>query len=144
MVHLNLSVCFMSFVSQSWNFNSIFENIYLWLCWVFVAEPAFASCGEQGRLFVAVLGLLTAVSSLVGMSFSGRGTRLLSCHVRASCSALCGIFLDQGWNPRSLHWQVDSYPLSHQGSLTTLFLKAKDLNRHFTKEYVYRRASWVA
>jgi len=25
-------------------------------------------------------------------------------------------FIDQGWNPRLPHWQVDSLPLSHQGS----------------------------
>ena len=33
-----------------------------------------------------------------------------------SCSSACGIFPDQGWNPCLLHWQVDSLPLSHQGS----------------------------
>ena len=32
-----------------------------------------------------------------------------------SCSMVCGIFLDQGSNCL-LHWQVDSFPLSHQGS----------------------------
>jgi len=31
-------------------------------------------------------------------------------------SVACGIFQDQGSNPRLLHWQVDSLPLSHQGS----------------------------
>ena len=31
-----------------------------------------------------------------------------------SCSATCGIFLDQGSNPCLLHWQVDSLPPSHQ------------------------------
>ena len=35
---------------------------------------------------------------------------------RLSCSTTCGIFLDQGSNPCLLHWQVDSLPLSHQGS----------------------------
>ena len=35
---------------------------------------------------------------------------------RLSCSAECGIFLDQGSNPCLLHWQADSLPLSHQGS----------------------------
>ena len=29
---------------------------------------------------------------------------------------LQGIFLNQGSNPRLLHWQADSLPLSHQGS----------------------------
>ena len=32
-----------------------------------------------------------------------------------SGSMACGIFLDQGSNPRPLHWQVDSYPLCQQG-----------------------------
>ena len=32
-----------------------------------------------------------------------------------SCSAACGIFLDQGSNPSPLHWQADSQPLCHQG-----------------------------
>ena len=40
-----------------------------------------------------------------------------------SCSAACGIFLDQGSNPCSLHWQADSYPLGHQGSPRLGFLK---------------------
>ena len=33
-----------------------------------------------------------------------------------SCSTACGIVPDQGSNPCLLHWQVDSLPLSHQGS----------------------------
>ena len=33
-----------------------------------------------------------------------------------NCSMACGIFLNQGWNPCLLSWQVDSLPLSHQGS----------------------------
>ena len=33
------------------------------------------------------------------------------------CSMVCRIFLDQGSNPCLLHWQVDSLPVSHQGSL---------------------------
>ena len=39
-----------------------------------------------------------------------------------SCSAVCGIFPDQGSNPCSLYWQVDSQPLRHQGSLVRKFL----------------------
>ena len=35
---------------------------------------------------------------------------------KLSCSAACGSFPDQGLNPRLLHWQVDSLPLSHLGS----------------------------
>ena len=33
-----------------------------------------------------------------------------------SCSTACGIFPDQGSNPRPLRWQVDPQPLRHQGS----------------------------
>ena len=32
------------------------------------------------------------------------------------CPAACGVFLDQGWDLRPLHWQVDSWPPAHQGS----------------------------
>ena len=39
-----------------------------------------------------------------------------------SCSAACGIFPDQGSNPRPLHWQADSQPLHHQGSPEKSFL----------------------
>ena len=33
-----------------------------------------------------------------------------------SCSLMYGIFLDHRWNPSLLHWQADSFPLSHQES----------------------------
>ena len=35
-----------------------------------------------------------------------------------SCPVACGIFPDQGSNPRLLHWQADSVPLDHQAGLT--------------------------
>ena len=37
---------------------------------------------------------------------------------RLRCSAACGSLLDQRSNPCLLHWQADSLPLSHQGSLS--------------------------
>ena len=40
-----------------------------------------------------------------------------------SCSAACGIFLDQGLNLCLLHWQVDSLPLSQQGSPRIFLIK---------------------
>ena len=44
----------------------IYLFIYFWLHWVFVAVcRLFSSCGEQGLLFIAVHGLLTALASLV-------------------------------------------------------------------------------
>ena len=42
--------------------------------------------------------------------------RLSSVACGLSCSTWCGIFLGQGSNLCPLHWQVNSLPLSHQGS----------------------------
>ena len=43
-----------------------YEFIYFWLRWVFVAVcELFSSCGERGLLFVAALGFLIVVASLV-------------------------------------------------------------------------------
>ena len=42
-----------------------------------------------------------------------------------SCSAACGIFPDQGSNPRPLHWQADSQPLRHQGRAQLVWLRVK-------------------
>ena len=41
-----------------------------------------------------------------------------------SCSVACGVFPNQGLNLCLLHWQLDSLPLSHQGSPRSTF------NRH--------------
>ena len=41
---------------------------------------------------------------------------------RLTCSVECGIFPDQGSNLCPLYWQVDSYPVDHQGSPGVGFL----------------------
>ena len=57
----------------------------------------------------------------LGMGFSSCGSQALG-HRLSSCGALaCEIFLDQGSNPRLLRCQVDSLPLSHQGSPTYVY-----------------------
>ena len=38
-----------------------------------------------------------------------------------SCFTECGIFPDQGLNPRLRHWQANSLTLSHQGSQDIAF-----------------------
>ena len=43
---------------------------------------------------------------------------------RLSCSTACGIFPNQGWNPCLLHGQMDSLPLSHQGSPPLVYFKS--------------------
>ena len=81
---------------------------------------ALSSCSEWGSSLVAVHGLLIPMASLV----TEHGLWVAQASVVAapdrwstgavveahgpSCSAACGIFLDQGSNPCPLHWQVDS------------------------------------
>ena len=95
----------------------IYLFIYLfWLCWVFVSV--------RGLSLVAVSGGHSS-SRCAGLSLSrplllwSTGSRCAGSVVVAhglSRSAACGIFLDQGSNPCSLHWQADSQWLRHQGS----------------------------
>ena len=93
--------------------------IYFWLHWVFVAVHGLslvAASGGYSSLWCA--GLLRWLLLLLStgsrcMGFSSCGSRALEqgsvvvAH-GLSCSAACGIFLDQGSNPCPLHWQVDS------------------------------------
>ena len=44
-----------------------------------------------------------------------------------SCPVACGMVPDQGSNPRLPHWQVDAYPLQHQGSSRNSIKKKKIL-----------------
>ena len=52
-----------------------------------------------------------ATQAPLSMDSPGRNTGV-GCHF-----LLQGIFLTHGLNPHPLHWQADSLPLSHQGSL---------------------------
>ena len=52
----------------------------------------------------------SSVQAPLASDFPGKNTRV-GCH-----SLLQGIFPTQGSNPRLLHWQASSLPLSHQGS----------------------------
>ena len=89
-----------------------------WLCGL------FSSCSKRGLLSscgvrafhcdgfsccrTPALGLMVAAAP----EFQSAGSIVVA---RLSCSTACGIFPYQGWNPRLLHWQMDSLPLSHQG-----------------------------
>ena len=57
-----------------------------------------------------------------------------------------GIFPDQGPNPRLMHWQVDSLPLSPQGSPAPLLISPelqRRQNSHMTLKPEQGLASWV-
>ena len=114
-----------------------FFRFYLWLCWVFLAVWAFPflSCRVGATLQLQCMGfsLLASPAPRHGLQRSqvsvlvSRGLcscssqalehRLDICGTQAQCCTSCGILLDQGSNrPCFLYWQVDSLPLSHQGS----------------------------
>ena len=119
------------------NFNvlqraRIFQQIkqILFFGWTgsFVAVCRFSLAVESRSSFLVVLrGLIVVASLATEHRLSAYQLQQLQ-HVSSvtvkhwlSCSALppphppCGIFRDQGLNLRPLHWQADSYPLSHQG-----------------------------
>ena len=81
---------------------------------------AFSSCGKRGPLFIVMRGPLTIAASLVAKHRLRRAGSVIVVH-GPSCSRACGIFPDQGSNPRPLHWQADSQPLRHQGSPVSKF-----------------------
>ena len=91
-----------------------------------LALPSAASFLYAGRAGSSLLcGLLSSCGARAPHcgGFS-RGARALGTWLGLqvvehglSCSSACGIFEDQGSNPRLLHWQADSSPLSHQGSI---------------------------
>ena len=88
----------------------------------------FSSCGEQGLLSTCspraphCCSFSSCGAGTLGCAgFSSCGCwalqcRLNSCGTGVSCSAACGISPDRGLNLSLLHWQVDSFPLNHQGS----------------------------
>ena len=118
------------------------------LCWFLNSEPAFIFyIILLIYLLLAVLDLCSAGVFLklwcAGSGFSGGGALALGQAPRLqstgsvavahglSCSVPCGIFLDQGSNPRLLLWQADSLPLSHQGSPEFSFLTLAFSERWF-------------
>ena len=95
----------------------------------------FSSCIEQGLLSSCGARLLIAVPSLA-TECGPQGawaSRVAAPRLRStgsgvvahglSWSTACGIFPDQGSNPRLQHWQVDSLPQSHQVSPSSQHFK---------------------
>ena len=78
--------------------------------------------GEQGYSLVVVRGLLVVVASLA-VGHRLWGTQASVVVVRGlSCLEACQISVPgPGIKPVPPHWQVDSYPLDHQGSPSISF-----------------------
>ena len=107
----------------------LFDQLFLALLGLCFCAGFYLAAGSRSYSIIAVHRLLTAVTSLVA-AHGLWGTRALTPVVSRlqstgsvvvvhglSCSTTCGVFMAQGYNPCLLHWQVDSLPLSHQGSL---------------------------
>ena len=93
-----------------------------------VAASMGYSLAEVLRLLIVVASLVaehglqsTQASVVVAPGLQSTGSVVVAQSL--SCSVACGIFLGLGSNPYLLHWQADSLPLSHQGSLSFQFLK---------------------
>ena len=124
----------------------IFHFIYLfsWLLWVFSALCGLsldavssstlhhsAWTSHSGGFFhcrAQAPGTWPAVvqhAGLVTAAFRLQSVGLVVVVHRLSCVTKCGVLLKQGLNLCLLHWQVDFYPLYHQGR-TCFILFEKD------------------
>ena len=101
-------------------FKFIYLFIYFWLCWVFVSVWGLSLVAASGGHSSSRCAGLSLSRPLWLRSTGSRRTGSVVVAHGPSCSAACGIFLDQGSNPCPLHWQADSQPLRHQGSPTSL------------------------
>ena len=116
LVILFLFVCLFRFL------KIIYLFIYFWLHWVLVSVRGLslvAASGDHSSSRCA--GLSLSRPFLLRSTGSRHAGSVVVAH-GPSCSVACGIFPDQGSNPCPLHWQADSQPLHHQGSLAWLFL----------------------
>ena len=113
-------------------FLNLFIYLFMAVLGLRFCARAFSSCGKWGPLFIAASGGHSSLRC-AGLSLSrplllrSTGSRRAGSVIVAhgpSCSAACGIFLDQGSSPRPLHWQADSQPLRHQGSPIVFILKS--------------------
>ena len=85
----------------------LFFNLFLAALGLRCCAQAFSSCSKWGLLFVAVRGLLLQWLLLLQSMGCRHAGSVVVAH-GLSCSMACGIFPDQGSNPRPLHWQADS------------------------------------
>ena len=106
------------------SFFFFFKFIYLWLCWVFVSVQGLSLVvASAGHSSSRCAGLSLSRPLLLRSTGSRRAGSAIVAH-GPSHSAACGIFPDQGLNPRHLHWQADCQPLRHQGSPGTCILES--------------------
>ena len=97
--------------------SRIFKNqVFFWCRWVFIAALRLSLVVSRGCSWWWCVDFL--LRWLLLLQSTGSRTRKLSSEALGlSCSSACGILVSRpGTEPMPLHWQVDSYPLYHQGS----------------------------
>ena len=95
-------------------------DFYFWPRWVFIAALRLCLVVESGGL--SLVACVAAEHRLWGVQASVAGA------LELSYSSACVIFPGQGLNLLLLHWQVDSYPLYHQGSPAIPILQVRKLS----------------
>ena len=95
-----------------WGHLSLFNTCIYGCAGSLLLCGLFSSCRDRELLLAWSLGCF-----LQWLLLSLSTDSVVGAH-RLSCSAARGVFPDQGSNPCLLHWQADSLPLDHQGSLT--------------------------
>ena len=98
---IQVAVCVEKWHPQAASFFKLINQL-LAVLGLRCCAQAFSSRGEQGLLLLQSTGSRARAQWLWHMGLIARE-----------------IFLDQGSNLRTLHWQADSYPLRHQGSPAT-------------------------
>ena len=103
--------------------KKLFHIFFFWLCWVVIAVCRLSLLVVSRRYssFWGAASLCCWAQALGTQPSVIAAGRLGSHGVQFSCSKGCEIFPDQRLNPYSLHWQMDSYPLYHQGSHCSKF-----------------------
>ena len=109
------------------SFLKIYLFIYFWLCWVFVSVRGLSLVAASGGHSSSRCADLSLLRPLLLRSTGSRHAGSVVVAHGPSCSAVCGIFPDQGSNPCPLHWQADSQPLCHQGSPHVLIINCLSL-----------------
>ena len=87
--------------------NYLSHFFFFWLYQVFVVAHGLSLVEASRGYSVVVRGLVIAIASLVGDHGLWSTGSVVTVY-QFSCSAICGIFPDQGLNPCPLHWQADS------------------------------------
>ena len=136
-------------------YSSIFILLYLFVCFDYCGSLLllgfFSSWSERELLFIVgsslqwllllqrwALGLKGSVAVVPGLLNTGS---VVVAH-RLSCSMASGIFPNEESNLGLLHWQVDSLPLSHQGSPPTpVFLPGEFCGQRSLAGYIQSMGS---